>query len=129
MNADNRAAFPLPIHLSLGALITRLEAEDSDKLVALGFDSPHSYRGYYEDLAFVAVPNAYVGNMLVAARWANGRTFGGWKGGDFTMSEYTSCWLVEEAGTTGESLGAVLLEFMLRTPGEAPSPVPDGERI
>ena len=37
--------------MTLGALIAELETFDPKRLVQ-GFGKPHSYRGYYEDLAF-----------------------------------------------------------------------------
>ena len=111
-----------PRHLNLGELIEALEKQPSDKIARPGFDDPHSYRGYYEQLAFCIVPSASVGEMLKSAKRALGATFEGWKGGDFTMSHYTECWLVEDHGDTGESIGAVLLSLMLGadTEGEHP---------
>lgn len=103
-----------PRHLTLGELIERLEAEDPAKVVRQGFANPDSYRGYYHDLAFEPAWNVSVADMLADARSALGATFQGWKGGDFTMGEYTDCWLAVR-GDTGETLGAVLLDFMLAT--------------
>ncbi|WP_460441397.1 hypothetical protein [Amycolatopsis stemonae] len=105
-----------PSHLSLGELIARLDREhqaNPTKHVRVGFTSPHSYRGYYEQLAFARAENVAVGDMLAAAQTALGRTFQGWKGGDYTMCDYTETWLVPEEGRTGESIGAVLLDLML----------------
>jgi mono/diheme cytochrome c family protein len=79
----------------------------------LGFRDPHSYRGYYHDLAFELAGDVTVGEMLGAAESAMGATFQGWKGGDYTMKEYTEIWLVTRAGNCGESIGAVLLEYIL----------------
>jgi hypothetical protein len=105
-----------PYHLGLSELIARLEREhhaDPTKRVRIGFTNPHSYRGYYEQLAFERAENVAVGDMLAAAQSALGRTFQGWKGGDYTMREYTDVWLVQEEGYTGESIGAVFLELLL----------------
>lgn len=106
---------PVPRHLSLGELIAALEkVEDKDRVVPIGFHRPHSYRGYYRDLAFEVTENSpTVRDMLDAARSALGKTFQGWKGGDFAMGEHTDVWLVEEQGDCGESLGAVLLDRLL----------------
>lgn len=102
-----------PRHLSLGELIGRLEAAHPARLIPLGFRKPHSYRGYYHDLAFEVARDITVAEMLTAARSALGATFQGWKGGDYTMGDYTSCWLVTERGDCGETLGAVLLDLLL----------------
>jgi hypothetical protein len=103
-----------PKHLFLGQLIERLEQEDPDRIVPTGFADPHSYRGYYQDLAFEVAADARIGDMLAAARSALGETYQGWKGGDYEMSEWTDVWLVAEEGEVGETLGAVLLDLLLR---------------
>ena len=102
-----------PYHYGLGELIERLERGDPTRVLPVGFGSPHSYRGYYEDVAFEIKRDVTVGSMLDAARSALGATFQGWKGGDYEMGEYTGCWLVYEEGDTGESIGAVFLQLLL----------------
>ena len=97
--------------MMLEELIKRLEQEDSNKIVSLGFDNPHSYRGYYSDLAFTPAKNMTVGKMLECAKWALGSTYTGYKGGDFTMNKYTEVWLAHY-GDCGESIGHVLLDYM-----------------
>lgn len=96
----------------LGQLIERLKKEDPAKVVRHGFHNPHSYRGYYEDVAFEPAPNARVVDMLDSATSALGATFQGWKGGDFTMDEHTLVWLAFE-GACGESIGGALLDRLL----------------
>jgi hypothetical protein len=81
--------------VTLAELIARLEAANPQQVVTRGFDSPHSYRGDYMDLAFEPATDITVGDMLDAARSALGETFTGYKGGDFTMDGYTDCWLAE----------------------------------
>lgn len=105
---------PRPNHLELGEIVARLRREDPAKRLKLGFLHPHSYRGYYEQLAFELVRSVTVGEMLAAAESALGETFQGWKGGDYTMKDWTDTWLVSEEGTSaGETIGEVLLELML----------------
>lgn len=108
---------PRPDHLVLGELITLLEAvPDKDRVLPLGFHRPHSYRGYYEDLAFEVTDNSpAVRDMLADAKSALGETFQGWKGGDYTADEYTPVWIVDEQGSCGETLGALLLHLLLDT--------------
>src|SRR4030043_467713 len=101
--------------MTLGELIQFLEARDPERAVPVGFAEPDSYRGYYDELAFAPAKNVTVGSMLACARDALGRTFQGYKGGDYEMGEYTEVWLAEW-GHTGEGIGPILLSFMV---GEA----------
>lgn len=103
--------------MTLEELINFLEQRESTTPVPLGFGEPMSYRGYYDQLAFPLERDTTVGEMLEHARSALGQTFCGYKGGDFTMREWTDCWLAEY-GREGEGIGPVLLAFML---GEAPA--------
>jgi len=93
-------------------LIARLEDAYPEHIVRVGFNNPHSYRGYYEDLAFKPVENITVREMLEAAKSALGCTFEGYKGGKFKMSEFSECWLAHW-GERGEVIGNVLLDYML----------------
>lgn len=99
--------------MTLGELIETLAAEDPARVLPLGFNNPHSYRGYYTDLAFETASNISVGDMLTAARSALGATYQGHKGGDFTMNEYTDVWLSERGTASGETIGITLLRLML----------------
>ena len=99
--------------MELGDLIKMLEAADPDMVVPNGFNHPHSYRGYYHELAFEPAQNVTVREMLEAAKGAVGTTYEGWKGGDFTMQEYSDCWLSEEGRAGGETLSAPLLGYLL----------------
>lgn len=102
--------------MTLGELITALEAEDPTRVLPHGFDNPHSYRGYYDQVAFEPASNISIGDMLDAARSALGTTYEGWKGGDFTMDRYTDCWLSMVGSASGETLGPTLLRLMLAAP-------------
>jgi hypothetical protein len=120
------AMVPQPEHLDLASLIATLEKEDPAKVVPIGFGDPHSYRGFYEDVAFEVRTNVTVGEMLAAANSAVGETFQGWKGGDNTMRLSTPVWLVSEEGRCGESLGAVLLHLMLNRTTDCARPESGG---
>ena len=50
--------------MQLGELIKRLEVEQQNQIVPMGFDSPHSYRGDYYCLAFEPAENISVAEML-----------------------------------------------------------------
>ena len=104
---------------TLGELIAALEREDPSQVVPVGFKNPHSYRGYYHDLAFEPALNVTVGEMLEAARSALGQTFEGYKGGEFTMTESTDVWIACY-GSHGETIGPVLLSYMLGKPTPPP---------
>ncbi|PPS86431.1 hypothetical protein [Streptomyces sp. MH60] len=105
--------------MTLGELIAVLEAEDPAKEVARGFTHPHSYRGYYRDLAFEPAGRTTVGEMLADAYAALGETFEGWKGGDFTMGRDTDVWLSYEGCCSDEEITAASLAAMLASMAEA----------
>lgn len=111
--------------MQLGELITRLEAANPDQIVAHGFHNPHSYRGDYYDLAFEPTADITVADMLEAARSAVGTTYQGWKGGDFTMSEHSWCWLSDEGDASGETISPLLLDLLLADS----SSTPDASRL
>lgn len=93
-------------------LIEWLDKQPLNTKVPVGFGHPHSYRGYYDDLAFEPVENTTIGEMLVAAKSALGSTYFGYKGGEYTMREYTRVWLAEY-GDSGEGIGPVMLNYMV----------------
>ena len=98
--------------MTLGELIKFLKSKDRKKIVPLGFDNPHSYRGYYEELAFEPALNISVEEMLDCAKEALGNTYEGYKGGIYKMGNSTDVWLAEY-GHCGESIGPILLKYML----------------
>lgn len=106
-------------YLNLGDLVERLEREDPDRVVPMGFANPHSYRGDYSKLAFEPARDVTIGAMLDAARAALGATFGGYKGGDYTMHDYTEVWLANYGEDSDNKLGPLLLELLLT--GEVPA--------
>ncbi|WP_305012358.1 hypothetical protein [Hymenobacter mellowenesis] len=93
-------------------MIEFLETQNPNKFVPMGFHNPHSYRGYYSELAFEPVEKVTVGKMLECAKEALRNTYEGWKGGDFTMNSYTDVYLAEE-GSTGEEISEILLKYMV----------------
>lgn len=99
--------------MRLGDIIEFLSERDPEIVVAHGFDRPHSYRGYYEDLAFEPEENITIGQMLTACRAALNHTFEGYKGGSFTMTESTDCWIANEGSGWGEGIGYTLLKYMV----------------
>jgi len=98
--------------MTLRELIKCLEAAEPDKVVPYGFDEPHSYRGYYDELAFEPTRDISVGEMLAAAKSAIGKTFKGYKGGDYVMKEYTDVWIARW-GEEGDGISHMLMLYML----------------
>ena len=92
--------------LTLGKLIAALEAMPPGAEVA-NLNAAHSYRGYYEDLAFEKGTGLRPASELLAeCRAAMGQVFEGYKGGDFVMGALTPLW-VANYGNTGLKLLAV----------------------
>lgn len=72
--------------MNLGELIERLENIPDDLVFPNGFGEPMSWRGVYAELAFNPENNVTAGSMLENAKSAVGKTFTGYKGGDFMMT-------------------------------------------
>jgi len=91
--AANWQAERADTQMTLGELIDRLEEMDPTVMIK-GFGEPHSYRGYYVDLAFETMPDPIrVIDALLMCRDAMGREFEGYKGGDFVMGCNTPLWI------------------------------------
>ena len=95
----------------LHQLIEALENADQEYVAPIGFGYPMSYRGDYADVAFEPVQNATVASMLAHAKSALGTTFFGYKGGEYTMHEYTSCYIANN-GELGDEIGPVLIAYL-----------------
>lgn len=79
--------------MTLGKMIDALEALPSDMEME-GLTFPHSYRGYYCDLAFERTGAKMKGAEIKAlCMSAMGRIFEGYKGGDYLMGELTPVWI------------------------------------
>jgi hypothetical protein len=104
-------------YMGLGDLIARLEQEDPTRILPIGFAEPHSYRGYYHQLAFEPRRDIAIGDVLAAARSALGARFVGYKGGEYTMTEHTDCWIAEYGSDSDNKIGPLLLELLLAQGG------------
>lgn len=79
--------------MTLGGLIDALAQLPPDRAIA-GLCEPHSYRGYYCDVAFEPSDEARsVADVLAEARGCMGEIFIGYKGGDYTMGRNTPVWI------------------------------------
>lgn len=108
-------------YIELKGIIAALEAEDPDRVLPIGFHNPHSFRGYYHDIAFEPARNITIGRMLEAARSALGATYQGWKGGDFVMGPNSDCWIAEEGRDSDNKIGPLLLHLLLSQPAPTPA--------
>lgn len=97
--------------ITLGELIKYLEKQDQSFIAPEGLSYPHSYRGYYECLAFEPKSDVKVADSLELARKCLGKTFHGYKGGQYLMNEYTDVYLARY-GSTGSELSVPILEIM-----------------
>lgn len=89
--------------MNLRELINTLATLDENLLLPKGFCCPHSYRGYYNELAFVPTTDVTVGQMIESAENAVGNVYTGWKGGEYTMFDDTPVWLAFD-GSTGHEI-------------------------
>lgn len=79
--------------MTLGKLIDTLAAMPPETEIQ-GFGEPHSYRGYYTDLAFEnARGKNTAGNLLKIAKECMGEVFTGYKGGSYMMGRNTPVWI------------------------------------
>lgn len=100
-------------HLTLGGAIKAMDGLPAEMLVEFDRggapDGAHSYRGYYSDLAFetTGAPITVAG-FLNQCRAALGRTFEGYKGGDFAMKDDTPLWCAAYGCTGLAIMGPVM---------------------
>lgn len=81
--------------MTLGELIQALESLPADAKIQ-GVNSPHSYRGYYSDLAFEPMEGmATAADLLKDCRGSMGVVFTGYKGGEYMMGQNTPVWIAE----------------------------------
>jgi len=98
--------------MNLGQLIDGLRGvKDRDRKVPKGFAKAHSWRGVYAELAFEPANDVTISSMLAEAEGAVGRTFEGWKGGDFTMNRDTEIHISIE-GESYDYLGEIVAFYL-----------------
>lgn len=110
---------------TLGDLIDFLEKQNPDAIVEKGFAEPHCDRGSYDELAFSPLEKTTFGEMLKNALSADGATYLGWKGGEFTMRRSTSV-LIGNHGECGDEITPITFEFWKRSV-KTPAPEPEGK--
>ena len=103
------------MRLNLGELITRLSECPKDSQVVFDFGGLHptqcdSYRGYYSDLAVGFSgegPRPSVALVIAMLKSAIGRTFTGWKGGDYRMTKKSLVWVANPGDTSDTVITSV----------------------
>lgn len=94
--------------MTLDKLIKELEQLPEDFELE-GLSDPHSYRGYYSDLAFERSKRTTAGELLKLCKSCMGKVFEGYKGGEFMMGEGTPVWIA----SYGTSAGAMKIISIL----------------
>lgn len=93
--------------LTLGNLIDELQAMPQDAMV-VNLCEPHSYRGYYSDLAFeLGEGKRSAKELLDICKTAMGEVFIGYKGGDFVMGRNTPLWVSSYGNSSGLRLMSI----------------------
>lgn len=91
--------------LTLGELIDLLTVLPSDHMIS-PLTNPHSYRGYYSDLAFEPPFDEEevmtVEEALQVCDHCLLNTFTGWKGGDFRFDRDTRLWVSTPGSCSGQ---------------------------
>lgn len=98
--------------VTLGAMIERLKELAGDVMVPLS--NPHSYRGYYSDIAFEPTEQVTAKDLLQECQESMGTCFQGWKGGDNYMHAGVPVWVANE-GSCGKKLLAINDDGSLET--------------
>ena len=91
--AAARKAERAKTQMTLGGLIDRLKEFEPEAMID-GIAFPHSYRGYYSDLAFDKIDYRRTAVALLEdCKSTLGMTLQGYKGGDYDMGQSTPVWI------------------------------------
>jgi hypothetical protein len=85
--------------IQLGAVIKQLKKLPKETVFMYGFHEPHSYRGYYEQVAFEPLNIATAEALLMSCEAAMEGVYIGWKGGEYTY-DCSSVFNIAHKGTT-----------------------------
>lgn len=92
-------------------LTLMLMETDEDKVYPIGLGEPDSYRGDYEAIAFTPEKNITLKKMIENVEGVFGKTYVGYKGGEYTMSKETACY-VANYGECGTPITEFVLDLM-----------------
>jgi len=99
-------------HLTLGDTIDLLSQFEETMIVRFDYigeegenspNNPHSYRGYYSDLALEPGPDRTVKQVVYDLKLSLNKEFTGYKGGEFLMEKNTPLW-VAHYGDCGRAI-------------------------
>lgn len=110
--------------MTLGSFIAALEKllPEADVFFDFCYLRPTdfaSYRGYYSDLSLgFSVDHEYVkaGELLASAKKCLGKTFEGYKGGDFVMDADTPLWVANYGDTGWRIVGVRVEDYTFTNP-------------
>lgn len=88
-------------NITLGALKDIFLQEDPALVLPKGLGAPISYRGFYDQVAFLPIAQAPVQLCLNHIEEALQREFQGYKGGNYRYKSWTPVWFVEHASDYG----------------------------
>lgn len=92
--------------MTIEDLLSRLDDMGPDVMLD-GLGHPHSYRGYYSDLALEPLPGGVtVAKLAIEVNSVLGTELTGYKGGEFLMQKNTPVW-VSHYGDCGKKLIAI----------------------
>ena len=98
----------------LNEIIDELRRVDQNKLLPFRLTNPHSYRGDYSELAFERLDfTSSVGDWVKMLKAQIGQTYQGYKGGEYTMAEYSNVFIAEY-GSCGSEINELVLELLLK---------------
>ena len=103
-----------PKQLTLGGLIKKLKSLSPEAVIE-GLVEPDSYRGYYQDLAFERGPETTVSEVLRVCEGCKGKTFIGYKGGEFRMTGSTKVWMASYGKCGPEVIDLLEGKFVTRS--------------
>lgn len=92
--------------MTIEDLLARLDDMEPDVMLD-GLGYPHSYRGYYSDLALQPLPERVpVAQLAIEVSSVLGTELTGYKGGEYLMQKDTPVW-VSHHGGCGKKLMAI----------------------
>lgn len=106
----------MPPHdgMTIGEVKAYLKTLPQDRHVRLGWDECYCDRGHYEKLGLNLETHSQVSQMLEILEQATGKTFTGYKGGDFLMTDDSYCTLNTASNLSGCVFDQAFLETMCK---------------
>jgi hypothetical protein len=94
--------------------------ENDDFVFKTAISTPHSYRGYYDELAFESDDNVTLREVKESIHKAETESFEGYKGGEYNYDGRTTCHLTYYGGCNEDDdikfealVGKMLIEYVM----------------